>query len=53
MVIVEGITRLLPGVLGNINSLQEESHNQEGVLEANQYTRPEKFYPNLKNKKIV
>lgn len=53
MVVIEGITRLLPGVLGNSDSLKEESFNQPGILEAAQYTRPEKFYPEAKNKKIV
>jgi len=53
MVVLEGITRLLPDVLGNSDSLKEESFNQKGVLEAAQYTRPEKFYPQAKNKKMV
>jgi len=53
LTIVEGITRLLPGVLGNENSLKEESFNKEAFKEASQYTRPEKFYPDSKNKKKV
>lgn len=52
MIVIEGITRLLPEVLGNRNSLVEESFKEEGFLEANQYTRPEVFYPNPKNKRI-
>ena len=52
MVMVEGITRLLPKVLGNQDSLSEESFKEEGFLEASQYTRPEIFYPNPKNKRI-
>lgn len=43
MVIVDSITRLIPGVLGNEVSLETESHNVEGVLEYPQYTKPEVF----------
>jgi len=39
MVVVEAVTRLVPGVLGNAVSPQEESF-AEGVLEYPQYTRP-------------
>jgi len=39
LVIVEAVVRLLPGVLGNPSSLQEESHVQ-GLLEYPVYTRP-------------
>lgn len=39
LVMVEAITRLLPGVLGNADSLLEESH-AVGVLEAPMYTKP-------------
>lgn len=53
MTLVEGITRLLPNVLGNKNSLTEESYNSQNFLESNQYTRPEKFYPEPKNKRKV
>lgn len=42
MVVVDAVTRLLPGVLGNPDSLQEESHAQ-GLLEYPQYTRPAVF----------
>jgi tRNA (guanine37-N1)-methyltransferase len=37
--IVEAVTRLLPGVLGNAESLAEESH-AGGLLEAPAYTKP-------------
>lgn len=37
--IVEGVARLLPGVLGNPDSIETESFRQ-GVLEEPQYTRP-------------
>ena len=40
LVIVEAVTRLLPGVLGNPESLTEESHGVTGLLEYPVYTRP-------------
>lgn len=43
MAIVEATVRLLPGVLGNADSLREESHGEEGLLEYPQYTRPAEF----------
>jgi tRNA (guanine37-N1)-methyltransferase len=43
MIVVDSITRLLPGVLGNEISAQTESHSEEGYLEHPQYTKPEKF----------
>ncbi len=39
LVMLEAVTRLLPGVLGNADSLVEESH-AAGVLEAPMYTKP-------------
>ncbi|MFG1883218.1 tRNA (guanosine(37)-N1)-methyltransferase TrmD [Micromonospora sp. NPDC049102] len=39
LVVLEAITRLLPGVLGNAGSLDEESH-AHGLLEAPIYTKP-------------
>ncbi|GAA2628917.1 tRNA (guanosine(37)-N1)-methyltransferase TrmD [Dactylosporangium fulvum] len=39
LVVLEAVTRLLPGVLGNADSLVEESH-ADGVLEAPMYTKP-------------
>ena len=39
IVIMEAVTRLLPGVLGNADSLTEESH-ANGLLEAPVYTKP-------------
>jgi tRNA (guanine37-N1)-methyltransferase len=39
IVIMEAVTRLLPGVLGNAESLTEESH-AAGLLEAPVYTKP-------------
>jgi len=43
MVVVDSLVRLVPGVLGNQESLAEESYNEEGVLEYPQYTRPEEY----------
>lgn len=43
MAIIEATVRLLPGVLGNIESTREESHGEEGLLEYPQYTRPAEF----------
>jgi tRNA (guanine37-N1)-methyltransferase len=39
LVIVEAVARLLPGVVGNAESLVEESH-EDGLLEYPVYTRP-------------
>ena len=43
MVIVDAVTRLIPGVLGGETSAQKESHSEAGVIEYPQYTRPEQF----------
>jgi tRNA (guanine37-N1)-methyltransferase len=43
LTIIDSITRLIPGVLGNKESIVEESHSEEGVNEYPQYTRPEVF----------
>ncbi|MCX6794643.1 MAG: tRNA (guanosine(37)-N1)-methyltransferase TrmD [Candidatus Falkowbacteria bacterium] len=43
LTIIDSIVRLLPGVLGNNQSLIEESHSASGLLEYPQYTRPEIF----------
>ena len=42
MVIIDAVTRLLPGVLGDAESSQDESFS-EGLLEYPQYTRPAEF----------
>src|SRR5687767_7583679 len=39
LVILEAVVRLLPGVLGNADSLLDESH-VDGLLEAPVYTKP-------------
>ena len=43
MVMIEAITRLIPGVLGNPDSLIEESHNSEGYLEYPNFTKPQEW----------
>ena len=43
MVMIEAITRLIPGVLGNPLSLAEESHNDEGYLEYPNFTKPQEW----------
>ena len=40
LVITEAVTRLLPGVLGNPDSLQEESHTTDGYMEYPTFTKP-------------
>lgn len=40
MVMVEAIARLLPGVIGNPESLVEESHGAAGLLEYPVFTKP-------------
>lgn len=42
LAIIEATARLLPGVIGNQQSLVEESHS-DGLLEYPQYTRPREF----------
>jgi tRNA (guanine37-N1)-methyltransferase len=42
MVVIDAVTRLLPGVLGDDESATEESFS-EGLLEYPQYTRPAEF----------
>jgi len=40
LVIIEAVTRLIPGEIGNPESLSEESHNELGELEYPTYTKP-------------
>jgi len=51
-VIIDSVTRLLPGVLGNAESPIAESHTEEGVLEYPHYTRPEALTINKKTYKV-
>ena len=43
MIVIDAVARLVPGVLGKKESLEEESFSREGFAEYPQYTRPEKF----------
>lgn len=43
MVVVDSVARLLPGVLGNEESLREESYENGSEQEYPQYTRPEEY----------
>lgn len=43
MVLIDAVVRYVPGVLGDPESLTEESHNETGRLEYPQYTRPRVF----------
>jgi tRNA (guanine37-N1)-methyltransferase len=52
MIMIDSITRLLPGVLGNIASIEEESHSQLNILEYPQYTRPAIFEVDGKKYKV-
>lgn len=40
----DAVVRLLPGVLGNEETLTDESHNEPGQLEYPHYTKPETFH---------
>ncbi|MCD6412855.1 MAG: tRNA (guanosine(37)-N1)-methyltransferase TrmD [Elusimicrobia bacterium] len=42
-VLTEAVSRLLPGFVGNPESVNDESFNEDGVAEYPQYTRPKQF----------
>ena len=44
LVMVEAVARLLPGVIGNPESLAEESHSGDGLLEYPVYTKPPSWH---------
>lgn len=52
MILVDSVSRFVPGVIKK-ESLSEESFNIKGKGEYPQYTRPEIFYPNKRNKKTA
>lgn len=52
LTMIDSITRLLPGALGNSESAKNESHTVPGVLEHPQYTRPEVFEANNKKFRV-
>lgn len=43
MVVIDTVLRYVPGVLGDEESVTEESHSQAGVVEYPHYTRPRDF----------
>jgi tRNA (guanine37-N1)-methyltransferase len=43
LVIIDAVSRLVPGVVGRKESTEEESFAETGLLEYPQYTRPEEF----------
>lgn len=43
MVIVDSVTRLIPGAVGKEESIKDESHSTPGYLEYPQYTRPKEY----------
>ncbi|PKM91065.1 tRNA (guanosine(37)-N1)-methyltransferase TrmD [Candidatus Falkowbacteria bacterium HGW-Falkowbacteria-1] len=52
MVIVDSVSRLLPKVLGNKESIEDESHQKSGELEYPQYTKPATFKAGKKEYKV-
>jgi tRNA (guanine37-N1)-methyltransferase len=43
MLVIDAVIRLIPGVLGDAQSVADESHSEPGRLEYPQYTRPREF----------
>jgi tRNA (guanine37-N1)-methyltransferase len=43
MVVIDTVVRYVPGVLGDEDSVTEESHSEPGLVEYPQYTRPREF----------
>lgn len=43
MVVIDAVIRYIPGVLGDEDSVNDESHSEPGRLEYPQYTRPRGF----------
>ncbi len=52
LVMTDAISRLVPGVLGNEETLAEESHGAQGFLEYPQYTKPV-VYTKMQGKNVV
>jgi len=48
MVVVDSVMRLIPGAVGNAESITDESFRTDGLIEYPQYTRPEKLNINGK-----
>ncbi len=43
LAVIEAVVRLLPGFMGNAESLAEESHGSDGLLEYPVYTKPDSW----------
>lgn len=43
MVVIDAVTRLIPGALGDLESASDESFGPDGTLEYPHYTRPREF----------
>jgi tRNA (guanine37-N1)-methyltransferase len=43
LVVLEAVTRLVPGVIGNEDSHRNDSFSAEGILDHPHYTRPQRF----------
>ena len=43
LVIVDAVSRLVPGVLGNESSLEGETHSEKGLVSSPAYTRPSEY----------
>lgn len=52
MTIIDSISRLLPKVLGNKESIKDESHQKKDILEHPQYTKPAIFKIGKKEYKV-
>ncbi len=52
LIMIDSISRLIPGVLGNKESIVEESHSDKEWLEYPQYTRPEVFEADGKKMRV-
>jgi tRNA (guanine37-N1)-methyltransferase len=50
MVVIESVSRLIPGVIGKKELLEERITKEGGFIEYSQYTRPEVFSPGKKVK---
>ena len=48
MIVVDSVSRLIKNVVGNEESIKDESFSKEGYLEYPHYTRPENFSPDKK-----
>lgn len=52
LIIIDSITRLIPGVLGNKESYLDESYSETNLIEYPQYTNPAIFVANKKEYKV-